>query len=90
METKTVMKGYAIAVVDRGFVYVGDVETDGQWCVVTGARNIRQWGTTRGLGELALHGPTDATVLDEVGIVRIPHHALISLIDTEASKWTGK
>ena len=79
--------GYAIAVVDRGFVYVGDCEHDGEWCVITNSKNIRDWGTTKGLGELALFGPTDTTVLDPVGTVRVPSHALISLIDTDVSKW---
>ena len=89
MEQKTVLKGFAIAVLDRGFVYVGDIEHDGEWCIITNARNIRYWGTERGLGQLALSGPTDKTILDNVGTVRVPARALISLIDTEAAKWTS-
>ena len=87
MEQKNVMTGFAIAVVDRGFVYVGNCEHDGEWCTVTDAKNIRVWGTKNGLGELALNGPTGETKLDAVGIVRVPKHALISLIETEAGKW---
>ena len=88
MEEVTVVKGFAIVVADRGFVYVGDVVHDGAWCVVTNARNIRYWGTKNGFGELALEGPKDETTLDAVGTVRIPGHAVISVIDTEASKWS--
>ena len=87
MDTKTVLKGFGIAVLDRGFVYVGDIEHDGEWCVITNAKNIRQWGTERGLGQLALTGPTDKTKLDAVGTVRVSARALISIIDTEAAKW---
>jgi len=87
METKQIMSGYAIAVVDKGFVYVGGCEHDGEWCVIKDARNIRIWGTSEGLGELALKGPLDDTKLDSVGTVRIPAHALISLIDTVPEKW---
>lgn len=87
MEKKTVTQGFAIVVVDRGFVYVGDVEHDGDWCVVRNARNIREWGTDKGLGQLALDGPRPNTLLDDVGTVRVPAHALISLIDTERSEW---
>ena len=79
--------GFAIVVADRGFVYVGNVQHDGKWCKVTNARNIRQWGTSRGLGELALNGPQAETKLDDVGSVSIPAHAVISMIDTEAAKW---
>ena len=65
-----------IVVADRGFVYVGRA-----------AKNIRKWGTTKGLGEL-VSGPLNSTVLDGVGTVRIPLRAIISIIDVEQSKWT--
>jgi len=87
MEKKEVLSGYAIVVLDRGFVYVGDVEVSEDWCVISGARNIRYWGVTKGLGELAQNGPTEKTKLDTVGTVRAPMRAVISVIDTEASKW---
>lgn len=90
MEKKEVLSGYAIVVADRGFVYVGACECTDAWCVVSNARNIRRWGTTKGLGELALGGPLSETVLDDVGTVRIPMRAVISLIDTEAAKWISK
>ena len=89
METKQVLKGFAIVVADRGFVYVGDVVMDDQFAIVTNAKNIRRWGTSKGLWELALEGPKSETVLDTVGTVRIPARAIISVIDTEAAKWTA-
>jgi hypothetical protein len=76
-----------IVIVDRGFVYVGRVEMTDDMLVVRGAKNIREWGTSRGLGEL-VSGPLANTVLDEVGTVRIPMRAVISLIDVEQRKWT--
>lgn len=75
-----------IVVADRGFVYVGHVKLDAEFVTVTGARNIRRWGTTKGLGEL-VNGPLRDTVLDTVGTVKIPVRALISLIDVEQKKW---
>jgi hypothetical protein len=75
-----------IVVLDRGFVYVGGVKIDGDFVVITGAKNLRVWGTTKGLGEL-VNGPLKNTVLDSVGTVRAPIRALISLIDVEQSKW---
>jgi hypothetical protein len=86
MEHKCVLRGIAIVVADRGFVYVGNVEVDADWCIVTGAKNIRQWGTTKGLGEL-VNGPTSSTKLDTVGTVRIPMRAVISIIDVNADAW---
>ena len=90
MKCKKVLSGFAIVVLDRGFVYVGDAEISGDWCVITDARNIRYWGTTKGLGELAQNGPTSKTKLDAVGTVRAPMRAVISVIDTEQDKWTSK
>ena len=87
MERKTVLSGFAVVVIDRGFVYVGDVVCNDDWCVISNAYNIRVWGTTEGLGELVRSGPTTETKLDAVGVVRAPMRAIISVIDSEASKW---
>ncbi len=79
---------YKIVVLDRGFVYVGATKIDGDFVVIQNAKNIRVWGTTKGLGEL-VSGPLQKTVLDRVGTVRAPLRALISLIDVEQGKWSG-
>jgi hypothetical protein len=76
-----------IAVLDRGFVYVGRVSYEGDFMILKNARNIRYWGTTKGLGEL-VNGPLSTTKLDMVGTVRVPMRALISLIDVVGAKWT--
>ena len=81
--------GLQIAVLDRGFVYIGNIVTDGEWCYIKNAWNIRRWGTTRGLGEL-VDGPTPSTELDRVGSVRVPFHALQHLIAVGEGEWTGK
>jgi hypothetical protein len=88
-ETK-VLRGFCIVVLDRGFVYVGNVVHDGEWCVIENARNIRYWGTKAGLGELAENGPQEKTILDKVGTVRAPARAVISLIDTEEKIWNSR
>ena len=71
--------GCQIVVVDRGFVYVGKTVIEGEYVRITGARNIRIWGTMKGLGEL-VSGPTSSTKLDEVGEVLIPIRAVIHFI----------
>ncbi len=81
--------GLQIAVLDRGFIYIGDVATDGEWCYIANAWNIRRWGTKRGLGEL-VNGPLADTVLDRVGDVRMPMTTLQHLIVVEAAKWQTK
>lgn len=77
-----------IAVLDRGFIYVGRVSWEDDFLILKSAKNIRVWGTTKGLGEL-VNGPLSGTKLDQVGTVRVPSRALISLIDVEQGKWSG-
>ena len=75
-----------IAVLDRGFVYVGRVTIEADFLRLERAQNIRVWGTTKGLGEL-VNGPTNSTKLDNVGSVVVPMRAVISIIDVEQKAW---
>ena len=74
-----------IVVADRGWVFVGDVLSDLNGDkLINNAKVVRVWGTTKGLGELAINGPTAKTVLDESGTVRIPARSVIAMFDC---KW---
>lgn len=68
-----------IAVIDNGFVFVGDVTVRDNWVNINNARNIRVWGTNHGIGELR-NGPLRETILDECGSVLIPLKSLMFLI----------
>lgn len=90
MPAKISKSVFQIVVLDRGFVYAGDVTLENDFIIISNAQNIRRWGTTKGLGELALNGPQPQTVLNPVGTVRAPSRALISLIGVkEPAKWTA-
>ena len=71
--------GQNIVVLDRGFVYVGNVTRDGDFLRVANAKNIRFWGTKKGLGELR-NGPLAETKLDDIGEILAPMRALIHLV----------
>jgi len=71
--------GQNIVVLDRGFVYVGNVMESGDYLTISNAKNIRYWGTTKGLGEL-VNGPLKETKLDEIGTVKAPLRAVIHLV----------
>lgn len=59
-----------IIVADRGWVFAGECEDNEDGSVtIRNAKNIRRWGTSTGLGELA-NGPTSKTVVDPAGTVR--------------------
>ena len=80
---------WKIVVLQRGWVFVGryllDPET--QIVTLTDSRNIRVWGTTRGLGELAESGPTPTTQLDPSGKVTFHLLTQVLAIDTEVTAW---
>ena len=79
-----------IVILQRGWVVVGDVSADGDEVTVSRASVVRRWGTTKGLGEIAASGPTSATVLDPVGVVRVHRLSIVASIDCEVSQWTAK
>ena len=60
-----------IVVATAGWVFIGDVDEVGTTLCLTNASCIRTWGTTAGLGEIALKGPTLKTVLDYCGTVKV-------------------
>ena len=60
-----------IIVADRGWVFVGDCEDHEDGSVtIRNTQNIRNWGTTRGLGELASGPVNGKTKYDPCGVVR--------------------
>ena len=60
-----------IIVADRGWIFVGKCEdhTDGT-VTIRDCKNIRRWGTSKGLGEL-VNGPLTDTKFDPYGEVRV-------------------
>ena len=80
-----------LAVLDKGFVYHGNlvIEDDG-WFTLTSVRNVRRFGTSRGLGQLALTGPSKETALDPCNTVRGTVSGLMHIIECEPTKWEGK
>ena len=80
--------GLQIAVLDRGWVYVGKCVTNGTWLTITNAKCIRRWGTTKGLGELADNGPLDETLLDNAGTVKVATSALKFFVACTEARWS--
>ena len=75
-----------IAILQRGWVFVGRFAKTGSDCVLTNASCIRIWGTTKGLGEITL-GPTSKTVCDAVGTVRFHELSIVALLDCDEKGW---
>jgi hypothetical protein len=66
-----IMKKKQIIVADAGWVLIGEIEDIKTGIIIHDANVIRVWGTTAGLGEIAIKGVTSSTVLDFAGEVHI-------------------
>ena len=87
--TNTEAHGLSLVVADRGFVWVGETQTDDDWVHIKGARVVRRWGTSEGLNELAAKGPLTNTRLDAPADLKVNRKALIAIIPCEAEKWAA-
>jgi hypothetical protein len=76
-----------ILIGQRGWVFIGDKSTKEDEVILTNASVIRIWGTTKGLGELALNGPTSLTKIDPCGTVRMNRLAVVAEINVKAEQW---
>jgi len=76
-----------IVVLDRGWVMVGQLEKDGDEYLLINGHVIRRWGTTEGLGELAMKGPLPETKLEKIPLVKFHKNQLIFTISCDEAKW---
>ena len=76
-----------IVILQRGWVYIGFLEKDGDECKLHKAYNIRRWGTSNGLGEL-VNGKLEDTKLDKCyGVVEFNWLTVINTITVNKEKW---
>ena len=76
-----------IVILQRGWIYIGRFERNGNDCRLHNAYNIRSWGTKKGLAEL-VHGPTSSTILDKCeGVVEFDWLTTIHTIAVNKEKW---
>lgn len=76
-----------IVVLDRGWVYIGYLKRDNDECILEKASCIRRWGTSRGLGELALKGRKINTILEKCGTIIFNNRSCIHSIVCDSSRW---
>lgn len=79
-----------IVILQRGWVFIGKFAQEGSACKLENAYNIRRWGTSEGLGELALKGKQAETKLDKVGTVSFHELTTVAVMDCEQSVWKNE
>lgn len=76
-----------IVILQRSWAMIGRLKRTENDCILTNASIIRKWGTTRGLGELALEGKKPNTILDYVGTVQFDYLTVVAAINCDETKW---
>lgn len=80
-----------IVILQRGWIAVGYWSQQGPNCELAKASIIRNWGTTKGLGEIAFGGPVSGkTILDPTPTIRFHELTVIATIDCVREKWINK
>lgn len=79
-----------IVILQRGWVAVGKFYQSGSQCHLEDAYIVRRWGTSEGLGELAMKGPLSETKLEKTPKITFHELTVIATIDCVESKWNLK
>lgn len=78
-----------IVVLQRGWVAIGRFSQSKDQCHLTNAYNIRTWGTTKGLGQLATDGEQSNTKLDKCPDLHFHELTVVYRMDVDESKWSN-
>ena len=75
-----------IFILDGEFVYLGkgkkiDCPLLGNSIKIEQAYNIRRWGTTKNIGQLATEGKQDETILDYTGTITVPIGRVLQVLE---------
>jgi hypothetical protein len=76
-----------IVVLDRGFVYVGRFECEGEQVLISGARSLIRWGTNAHLGQL-VNGPLENTKMGDRCCVRAFLDQVKHTIEVNQDAWS--
>jgi hypothetical protein len=77
----------SIVILQRGWVKVGRLCKEGSAWRLENCSTIRLWGTIKGLGEIAIGGPTSKTILEPEPTCHFHELAVIDTIDCVEEKW---
>jgi len=76
-----------IVVLQRGWIVIGDVEKTDYEIKIINAAVIRNWGTSKGLGELAENGTNSNTKLDLCPDLSVHPLSIVLFMNVNESNW---
>lgn len=71
------MKERRIVVIQSGWVLAGEFTQHPDHIELTFASVVQRWGTTKGIGQLALDGPTVSSVIHPIGKATVPLRSVL-------------
>lgn len=79
-----------IVILQRGWVVIGRFSKVNDICTLDNAYVIRAWGTSKGLGELALEGKKSSTKLDKAGHMEFHQLTVVATMDCKEELWNNE
>jgi hypothetical protein len=79
-----------IVILQRGWIVVGRWSQDGDKCSLDNAYVVRSWGTSAGIGQLALEGRQASTKLDKAGHMEFHQLTVVATIDAREDLWKNE
>ena len=76
-----------IVILQRGWIFIGRWSQNGDMCSLDDAYVIRTWGTTNGLGELALECKQSSAKLDKAGHIDFHILTVVATLNCNDKKW---
>lgn len=83
---------FRIVVIQSRWVLAGNYSESNGQITLTDSSVIQRWGTTKGLGQLALQGPQKESVIHPCGTATVPTTAVLYSLAVKreiADKWPG-
>lgn len=76
-----------IVILQRGWIVIGNYYQKDSKCWIENGYVIRQWGTSEGLGQLAIEGKQENTVLDKIPKTEFHELTIVASMVCDKEKW---
>ena len=80
--------GFCIVIIDKGFIYVGNLTTDDKFITIYKPKNIRTYSSGKGLLWHAGNGSKDMVLNPYDHLLKAPLDKLIHFIPTDPKLWS--
>ena len=81
---------FKIVVIQGGWVLAGCYSSENGLVTLSNSSVIQRWGTDKGIGQLAITGPTKDSIIHPCGTACVPAVSVLFVLDVKADvaeKW---